>query len=275
MRKNSLMQSAFFRFGLVVVALYLAACSTMFIVQRNILFPADPRDVALDVGLVPNASVVELITPDSETIKAWWIPPATDADPVYLYFHGNAETLANRDGRFNLLTEEGAGLLGVSWRGYGGSTGSPSEAGFRLDAIAAYDWLTDQGIAPERLIIFGESIGTGIAMWLTARQEAAGLVLDSPYTAIWRLGQQRYPWLPVELLSRDPFDSLQWADEIDVPVFAFHCTGDRVIPYAMGEELFAALASEDKQFERIERECHVPSVQPLMPYFRELESKLE
>jgi fermentation-respiration switch protein FrsA (DUF1100 family) len=110
-------------------------------------------------------------------------------------------------------------------------------------------------------------------MWLAARQEAAGLVLDSPYTAIWRLGQQRYPWLPVEQLSRDPFDSLQWADDIDVPVFAFHCTGDRIVPYAMGEELFAALASSDKQFERIDRQCHVPSVEPLMAQFRELERK--
>jgi fermentation-respiration switch protein FrsA (DUF1100 family) len=204
---------------------------------------------------------------------AWWVPPAA-GQPVYLYFHGNAETLANRDGRFGLLTSEGAGLLGVSWRGYGGSTGAPSEQGFRHDALAAYEWLLAQDIAPARLIVFGESIGTGIATWLSARQDTAALVLDSPYTAVFELGQLRYPWLPVELLARDPLNSMLWVGQITVPVLVFHCTGDRIVPYAMGEEVFAALASQDKHFERIDRECHVPSVQPLMAQLRELERKV-
>jgi fermentation-respiration switch protein FrsA (DUF1100 family) len=261
------------RIALALLGFYLVACAAMYFAQRQILFPADTRDVALDVGLVPRADVVELHTSDGETLKAWWVPPAND-QPVYLYLHGNAETLATRDGRFGLLTNAGAGLLGVSWRGYGGSTGSPSEAGLRLDAVAAYEWLREQGITPKRLIIFGESIGTGIATWLSSHQPSAALVLDSPYTAIYRIAQRRYPWLPVTLLSRDPLDSLQWAGAITVPVFVFHCTGDRIVPYAMGEELFAALASQDKQLERIDRECHVPSVQPLMAQFRELERKV-
>ncbi len=255
------------------IGLYLAACLAMYLAQRGILFPADTRDVALDVNLVPRASVVELHTDDGETLKAWWVTPAAD-QPVYLYLHGNAETLATRDGRFGLLTADGAGLLAVSWRGYGGSTGAPSEAGLRLDATAAYAWLKEQGIAAERLIIFGESVGTGIATWLSSHEPSAALVLDSPYTAIYRIAQQRYPWLPVTLLSRDPLDSMQWAGAVTVPVFVFHCTGDRIVPYAMGEELFAALASQDKQFERIDRDCHVPSVQSLIPQFRELERKV-
>lgn len=262
------------RIGLVIAALYLAACSAMYFAQRSILFPADTSDVALDVNRVPNARVVELHTVDAETLKAWWVPPSSDSAPVYLYFHGNAETLASRDGRFTLLTQEGAGLLGVSWRGYGGSTGSPSEQGFRHDGIAAYEWLMTQGIEPERLIVFGESIGTNIALWLSARQQTGGLVLDSPYTAVYELGQQRYPWLPVELLARDPMNSMLWVDQIDVPTYVFHCTDDRVVPYEMGETVFAALASDDKRFERIERRCHVPSVEPLMAQFRDLEKKV-
>jgi len=247
----------------------------MYLFQRSILFPADTRDVALDVGKVPNASVVALHTADNETLKAWWVPPADDTRPVYLYFHGNAETLATRDGRFTLLTAEGEGLLGVSWRGYGGSSGAPSEQGFRQDALAAYAWLKEQGVTPQRLIIFGESIGTNIALWLSAREDSAALVLDSPYTAIYQLAQLRYPWLPVELLSRDPMDSMLWVDQITVPSFVFHCTGDRVVPYEMGEEVFKALATPDKHFETIDRQCHVPSVQPLMPRLRELEGKLQ
>lgn len=259
---------------MAVPALYLVACAAMYFAQRSILFPADTRDVALDVGRVPNASVVELHTADAETLKAWWVEPASDTAPVYLYFHGNAETLASRDGRFMLLTRDGAGLLGVSWRGYGGSTGSPSEQGFRRDGIAAYEWLVANGIEPRRLIVFGESIGTNIALWLSAQQPTGALVLDSPYTAITELAQRRYPWLPVALLARDPLDSMPWAAEVDVPAFVFHCTGDRVVPYDMGEQVFAALATQDKEFARIERRCHVPSVEPLLEQLRALERKV-
>jgi hypothetical protein len=260
--------------ALACVLLYLAACLVMFTVQRSLLFPADTRDVALDVALVPRAEVRELRTSDGETLRTWWVAPADESRAVYLYLHGNAENLATRDGRFTLLTAEGAGLLAPSWRGYGGSTGSPSEAGLHLDALAGYDWLRQQGVAPERIIVFGESLGTGVAMQLGSTRAVAALVLDSPYTAIWKVAQQRYPWLPVELLSRDPFDSLQWAAAVKVPVFVFHCTQDVVVPYAMGLELFAALAAGDKQMESIERRCHVPSVQPLLPRFRALERKI-
>jgi fermentation-respiration switch protein FrsA (DUF1100 family) len=262
------------RSALAIAGLYLVACAAMYFAQRSILFHPDTRDVALDVAKVPRASVVEFATADGATIKAWWVAPVSSDKPVYLYFHGNAETLASRDLRFGLLTADGAGLLGVSWRGYGGSTGTPSEAGFRQDASAAYDWLLAQDLAPERLIVFGESVGTGIAVWLSAQRQIGALVLDSAYTAIYRLAAERYPWLPVQLLLRDPLDSVQWANRIDMPVFMFHCNDDRVVPHAMGVELFAALASTDKRFESIDRACHVPSVQPLMAQFRDLERKL-
>lgn len=253
--------------------LYLVACLAMYLLQRNLLFAVDTRDIALDVGRVPNASVVEFLTADGETINAWWVPPSGD-QPVYLYLHGNAETLATRDARLGFLTAEGAGLLAVSWRGYGGSTGAPSEQGLRLDALAAYEWLQEQGIRPQRLIIFGESVGTGIATWLSSHHDSAALILDSPYTSITDIAQLRYPWLPVALLARDPLDSMQWAKRITVPVFIFHCTGDRIVPYAMGQQLFAALASEDKRFESINRACHVPSVQSFLARFREMEQKV-
>lgn len=262
------------RTSFAIIGLYLALCLAMFLAQRHILFVPGSRDVALDVGKVPNARVVELVTDDGETIKAWWVPPRDDTQPVYLYFHGNAETLATRDGRFGLLTAEGAGLLAVSWRGYGGSTGTPSEQGFKLDAQAAYAWLQQQQMRPRRLLVFGESLGTGIAVWLGSQLGIGALILDSPYTAIWHIAQQRYPWLPVSLLMRDRFDSLQWAGAITVPVFVFHCTGDSIVPYHLGAELFAALASADKQLASIDRQCHVPSVLPLLPQLRALERKM-
>lgn len=268
------MRGILIKLAALAATLYLLACGYMFTVQRGLLFPADTRDVALDVAAVPNASVVELLTSDGETLKAWWVPPA-GSEVVYLYFHGNSQTLESRSERFGLLTAEGAGLLATSWRGYGGSTGTGSEAGLRLDAEAAYLWLQQQNVEAARVVIFGESLGTGIALWLATTQPAAALVLDSPYTAIFHVAQQRYPWLPVELLSRDPFNSLALADSLALPTLVFHCTDDRVVPYTMGEKLFAALATADKHFETVAGSCHVPSVEPLMPLFKELEQKVK
>jgi pimeloyl-ACP methyl ester carboxylesterase len=114
---------------------YLAICAYMFAVQRSLLFIPDIRDVSGDASRVPGAEAITLTTSDGERLNAWWKPPRNDVDPVYLYLHGNGANLTRRAGRFQRLTEDGAGLLAVSWRGYGGSSGSPSEAGLRLDTF--------------------------------------------------------------------------------------------------------------------------------------------
>lgn len=256
---------------LLALSLYVVACLYMYFMQRRFLYYADTTDVAESVGSVPFAVNRELSTSDGEILHAWWVPPRDDSQVIYLYLQGNAETLLNRDKRFGILTFEGAGLLAVSWRGYGGSSGVPSEAGLRLDAIAAYEWLREQ-YASERIIVFGESLGTGIAVWLSSQHPTGGLVLDSPYTSILDVARLHYRWLPVTWLARDRFESLSLAEKITVPVFVFHCTEDPLIPYAMAEQLLAAFPSKTKLFSPMPGKCHVPSVETLMPQFKELEA---
>jgi uncharacterized protein len=261
-----------------VVILYVAACTYMYVQQRSIVFNPSTSDVALSVDQVPGASNVTLQTTDGETLKAWWVSPKNGA-PIYLYFHGNAGNLVGsfsnpqgRAERFAGLTLEGAGLLAISWRGYGGSSGKPSEAGFLTDAATALTWVREQ--APTaKIMVFGESLGTGIAVQLVAQETVAALILDSPYTSIVDIGALRYPWLPVRALSKDHFESLAYAAQISEPVLIQHCNADSTVPYEQGKVLFAALSSSEKLFRTIEGECHVPSILGQVPLLRELEQR--
>jgi fermentation-respiration switch protein FrsA (DUF1100 family) len=165
------------------------------------------------------------------------------------------------------MTDDGSGLLAVSWRGYGGSSGQPSEVGLRRDAEAAYDWLAGR-VEPHRLVLFGESLGTGVAIGLAASRKAALLVLDSPYASIVDLGRLRFPFLPVALLSRDPFRSIDLAPSVHIPVIAQHCTRDWVIPLSESHRLMRAFPNEP-DFSIIDGRCHVPDVaRALLPKTR-------
>ncbi len=246
---------------------YLAVGAYIYAVQRSMLFVPDRSDVSGEVGRLPGAEALKLTTSDGETINAWYKPPRDEGKPIYLYLHGNGANLTRRAGRFRQMTEDGAGLLAVSWRGYGGSTGSPSEHGLRNDALAAYTFITSR-MSPARLVLFGESLGTGVAIWLAATRPAALLVLDSPFASIADLGAMRFPWLPVALMSRDPFWSIRLAPQVRIPVIAQHCTSDWLIPLREAQRLMAAFpAAPDLGI--IDGRCHVPDVgRVLLPRVR-------
>lgn len=236
---------------------YLGVAVVLFAMQRSMLFVPDVNNVAPEVERFAGAEAIILTTTDGERLNAWFKPPA-DGKPVYLYLHGNGASLTRRAGRFVRMTDDGAGLLAISWRGYGGSSGSPSEAGLKLDGSAGYDWLAAR-YATDRIILFGESLGTGIAIWLASTRPATLLALDSPYAAIDDLGAMRFPFLPVRWLSRDPFRSIDLAPKITIPVIAQHCRTDWVIPLSESERLMRAF-SRPPDFTIIESRCHVPDV---------------
>lgn len=253
--------------GVTIPLAYLGMAGLIYAGQRSMLFRPDVSDVRAAAADLPGASAVDIITADGERLAAWWKPPAAGR-PVYLYLHGNGANLTRRLGRFVSMTQDGSGLLAVSWRGYGGSTGSPSEAGLRLDGAAAYDWLT-QHASPQDIVLFGESLGTGIAVWLASERKARLLALDSPYASIVDIAARLYPWLPVTLLARDPFRSIDLAPQVRIPVVAQHCTQDWIIPLADARRLMAVFG-ERGQLAVIEGRCHVPSPERgLMPLIRD------
>ncbi|HWK54493.1 MAG TPA: alpha/beta hydrolase [Hyphomicrobiales bacterium] len=258
------------RLLLLAVGAYGALCALLFVLQRQLLYHPDTHDIGAQAQRVPGATLQQLLTPDGETLNSWWVSPTRPGAPVYLYLHGNARNLVDRAERLGLLVAEGEGLLALSWRGYGGSSGSPSEAGLRLDAHTAYGWLS-QRVDPADIIIFGESLGTGPAVELAATVPSRALVLDSPYSSIAAVAYEQYPWLPVNWLLRDRFDSLALAPHVRVPALVWHCRNDRVVPYASGQALFAELGSTHKELLTIEGRCHVPDITPRLDALRALE----
>jgi hypothetical protein len=194
------------------------------------------------------------------------LPPRHEGVPVYLYLHGNGANLATRDRRLAWLTEGGAGLLAVSWRGYGGSSGRPHEAGLLTDARTAYRTLAAR-VDPARIVIFGESLGTTVAVMLAAEVPVAALVLDSSFASALDIAQGSYPWLPVRWLLRDTYRADLAAPRVRVPVLQVHCRDDPVTPLASAQRLQARLPGR-RPLVMVEGRCHTPRIAEFEPALR-------
>jgi uncharacterized protein len=236
------------------VALYAALVVGLFVGQRKILFRCDAAEVdPASLGL--KADRIRLKTDDGETLLAWSFPPAPER-PLILYFHGNAGGVDLRVERFRAIAKAGMGLLAIEYRGYASSTGSPSERGLKLDGEAAYAAAIASGVAPERIVPLGESLGSGIAIALAARHKIGALVLDSPYSSIVDVAAATYWFVPVRALLRDPFRNDLLIGSVEAPTLMVHGTKDAVVPIRFGEKLFA-LANQPKEFWRVEGAAHL------------------
>lgn len=234
---------------LLGLAGYLAVLSTLYVRQRDLVFPRDPAKPDIASAGLAAAEEASVATADGERLVAWVVPPRA-GKPVLLYFHGNAGNLgrSGRIDRFRGLTEDGMGLFAVSYRGYGGSSGSPSEEGLLQDARAAY------GAAAERfgagnLIGYGESLGTGVVLKLAAEVPLQAVVLEAPYRSTLSVAQGVYPYLPLGLLMKDQFRSDEIVDRVRAPLLVLHGERDQVIPFAQGQRLYE-LAHPPKRFLR-------------------------
>jgi len=225
----------------VAVAVYLAILVLLFSLQRRLLFVRDRRRPDLtETGLAPAMRAIELITADGLRLLAWYQPPAGKPGALLLYLHGNAGHIGDRGERARPYLEAGLGVLLVEYRGYGGNPGRPSEAGFYADARAALDFLVGQGVTTDRIVLYGESLGTGVAVQMALERGCAALVLEAPYTSVAAVAQGRYWMFPVRHLVLDKFDSLSKIGKVGCPVFIMHGLRDRIIPVRYGQELFEA-----------------------------------
>ncbi|WP_137181683.1 alpha/beta hydrolase [Roseomonas sp. AR75] len=218
------------------------AGAALYALQDRLIYfpdPTPPPPPAL-VGL-RGVEARTLRTADGVEILAWDVAARDARAPVVLYLHGNGGSLLHRAMRVQRFQREGWGALFVQWRGYGGNPGTPSEAGLSDDARAGLAALQADGIAPSRIVLWGESLGTGIAVRLAAEQpEAVGAaVLESPYTSLLDLAKRHYPLLPASLLLRDRFDSLSRIAEVRVPILILQGSRDTLVPPAMGRALAA------------------------------------
>ncbi len=237
--------------------LYVGGIALLYGFQRRFVFPASSDRVAAAAAGLSDTQDVVIETADGERLVGWWLPPEPGRALV-LYFHGNGGSLWNRRDRVRLLAADGRGLLIVSYRGYSGSSGSPSEAGLRLDAEAAYRFLARYD--PKRVLLYGESLGSGVAVDLASRHPVGAVVLDSPFTSLTDVARLLFPFAPVGMLLRDTFPSVERIDAIRAPLLVIHGESDRVVPIALGERLFAA-AREPKRFVRLPGIDHVSALE--------------
>lgn len=226
--------------------LYATLLSGMYLWQRDLQYFPTRRDPAPQAVGLEGVKRIELATPDGETIVLWTSPARADR-PTVLFLHGNGGEIADRADRLAFYRSRGFGVAFLSWRGYGGSSGSPSETGLLIDAKAAYDYLRAEGIAPDRIVLVGESLGTGPAVQLAAAHPLGALVLEAPYSAAVDIARTAYPWLPVRLLMKDQFRSRDHIGEVRAPILILHGEADRVIPPGFGRRLFDA-AQDPKTF---------------------------
>jgi fermentation-respiration switch protein FrsA (DUF1100 family) len=239
---------------IVVVVGYLCAVAVMFFKQRAILFPIPPvARTAPDAAGLPQAEEHVLTTADGEHIIIWHVP-AKPGHRVVVYFPGNGDYLAGSVGRFRNIISDGTGLVALSYRGYAGSSGRPSEQGLLEDAAATYLFAAAH-YEDGRMIAWGYSLGTGVAVALAADHPLGGLVLEAPYTSIADVAAAAFPYLPVRILLKDRFPSDQRIARVTAPVLIMHGTRDTTIPIRFGERLFA-LAHEPKQFVRLAGGAH-------------------
>ena len=236
------------------VLAYVGVLALMYVFQRAMMYFPDPRRVApADAGL-PQAEEVTFASTDGETLIAWYVAPR-EGKPLVLYFQGNAEGLPARVGRFTWLTADGTGLLALCYRGYGGSTGTPTEDGLIADAVAAYGFARAHYPAG-RIVLFGESLGTAVTVALAAGHEVAGVILDAPFTSAAEVGAAVYPFAPVRWFMKDTWHSDERIGRVAAPLLVLHGEEDRIVPIRFGEKLFA-LAREPKRLVRFPQGGHV------------------
>lgn len=231
---------------------YVLVLLGMFAFQRKLMYVPETTIYDPEHYGVQNATVLTLKAEDGVQIEAWQLPRADKTLPLIVYYHGNAGHVGDRMAKLSHFVAAGFGMLAVSYRGYGRSHGAPTERGLYADARAALRYaLKELETDPKRIMLYGESLGSGIATHMAKEMANAGtpvggLVLEAPYTSVARRSQELYPYIPAFYLVKDKYHSIDKIENIRCPLLLFHGEMDTVIPIAHGKELLAK-AKEPKQ----------------------------
>jgi uncharacterized protein len=230
----------------VLVLLYALVVTVLFLFQRRILYLPDNTMPDLTRTGIPGVRIMNVTTPDGLSLLAWYMPPVRDGDYVVLYLHGNAGNIGHRAYRLGPYHRLGWGVLLLEYRGYGGNPGSPSEQGLLTDARAGLAALVAMGFQPNRILLWGESLGSGLAVRLATEHRVTAVLLEAPYTSITDMARLRFPFVPAGLLLRDRFESSRIVGSVRAPVLVMHGARDRIVPVTMGRTLYEA-AAQPKQ----------------------------
>ena len=235
---------------------YCVLVGCLYLLQRRILYLPSSGTPNQVIAGVPEMRDVQLVTEDGLSLRSWYHPAASNR-PTFVYFQGNAASIAERAYKARLWIDRGYGVLLVGYRGYGGNSGSPTETGLYSDGRAALDFLMAEGVVPGTVVLYGESLGSGVAVALASEnsQPFAALILESPFTSVADIAASRYWFVPVRRLLWDRFDSLSRLGQVEAPILILHGERDRIVPVAHGRKMFTA-APSPKRIEIFEQAGH-------------------
>ena len=227
-----------------IIVIYSSLLVILFIFQRNLMYHPQENNYFGD-KLEVEIEKVNITTIDNINLLGWFHKKDLNKFKTIIYFHGNAGTLDNRIHKLNHFKDMDVNFLIIAWRGFSGNQGSPSEKGLYIDGQSAINWALKQGVIEEDIILYGESLGTGIATELAQHKNFAGVILETPFTSMINAAKNFYPYIPVNLLLKDRFENFKKIKNINSPVLIMHGEQDTIVPFTMGKTIYQ-LANEPK-----------------------------
>ena len=230
------MNNIFVKSFFLLILIYFVITVVVYFFQRKLLYhPFSPQITGK--GLIHNFETINFKTSDNFELKGWFHLKNSNKKTI-LFLHGNAGNLDNRIDKLNFLGNMDINFLIISWRGYSGNPGNPSETGLYKDALGGIEWLNKKGISNDRIILYGESLGTAITTEVAQNENFAGIILEAPFTSMVDMGQKIYPIFPVKFLLKDKYESKNKIKNIKSPILVLHGRKDKIVPFYMGEKIF-------------------------------------
>ena len=220
-----------------ILLIYLSVLVYLFFFQRNLLYHPNENNYSGD-KLKVDIEEVQIKTSDNINLLGWFHKKDLNKFKTIVYFHGNAGKLENRIHKLNHFKDMDINFLIISWRGFSENSGKPTEQGLYKDGKSAIDWLKNMGLDDKDIILYGESLGTGIAIEIAQNKNFAGLILETPFTSMIDAAKNVYPYIPVGLLLKDRYENDKKIKNINIPLLVMHGEEDQIIPYKMGKKIY-------------------------------------
>jgi fermentation-respiration switch protein FrsA (DUF1100 family) len=230
---------------LIIIALvYFTVVVSIYFYQRNLLYHPNENNYSGD-KLIVDVENVKIQTSDNLSLNGWFHKKDLQNFKTLVFFHGNAGTLDNRIYKLNHFKDIDINFLIIAWRGFSGNKGKPTEEALYIDGRSAVEWIIDKGVREENIILYGESLGTGIATEIAQNKNYAGLILETPFTSMVAAAKNFYPYLPVSILLKDRYENVKKIKNINIPIMVLHGKKDTIVPFSMGQKIFE-IAKEPK-----------------------------
>jgi fermentation-respiration switch protein FrsA (DUF1100 family) len=227
----------FLQFILAIFVIYFLVLVFLYFYQRSLLYHPNENNYSGDKISV-DIEKVKIQTSDNIELLGWYHEKNLKDYKTLVYFHGNAGSLENRIHKLNHFQDMNINFLIVAWRGFNGNKGKPSEKGLYVDGKSAIDWLIKKGVDEKNLILYGESLGTGVATHLAQNKNYAGVILETPFTSMVDAAKNFYPYIPINLLLKDKFENFKKVKNINTPILVMHGEVDQIVPFSMGKKIY-------------------------------------